>query len=173
VVAVLVFAMTVPAAAIATAPDTLIPGLEQRLAAGGPDKVNAYLTSNWTSAMVPLNRRTAGCEQRAVTLAVRLSRSRDAKAAGAHTDSIREAVGTCTILVLSLATREEVPKYCASVASWTVMQTVRELRRRIAAIESDELFRASANGAACRAAYVHELQTTRVVLKAAPRETSR
>lgn len=173
VVTILVATIALPAAAIATAPDALISGLEQRLAASGPDKVNAYLGGNWASAMIPLNRRTANCEPRAVTLAVRLSRTKDTKAAATHTDSIREAVGTCTVFVLSLATREEIPKFCASVSSWTVMQTVRELRRRIAAIEADELFRASPGGAACRAAYLHELQTTRVVLRAAPRESSR
>src|SRR5262249_38489794 len=134
----------------------------------GADKVNAYLASHWTSAMAPLNQKAAGCEQPAVTLAVRLSRGKDAKTARAHVDSIREAVGNCTSFVLAQATRQEVPKYSASVASWTVMQTVRELRRRIAAIESDESLRTSPNGKACRAAYLYELQNTRVVVKSAP-----
>jgi len=164
-------AITFPAAA--NAPDTLVPELEKRLTVGGVEKVNAYLASHWASAMIPLNRKAATCDTRAVRLAVRLSRSRDARTAAAHTDSIREALGICTGFVLSLVTREEVPKYCASVASWTVMQTVRELRRRIAAIESDDLLRAAPNAESCRAAYLHELQTTRVVLKAAPRESSR
>jgi glutamyl-tRNA reductase len=159
--------------ACANAPDTLVPELEQRLAVGGPEKVNAYLASHWASAMIPLNRKAATCETRAVRLAVRLSRSRDARTAAAHADSIREALGVCTGFALSLVTREEVPKYCSSVASWSVMQTVRELRRRIAAIESDELLRAAPHAESCRAAYLHELQTTRVVLKAAPREPAR
>jgi len=152
----------------AAAPDSLVPELEQRLAASGVEKVNAYLASHWASAMIPLNRKAADCELRAVSLAVRLSRSKDVRTARAHIESIREAVGNCTAFVLALATREEVPKYCSSVASWSVMQTVRELRRRIAAIESDESLRASASGKSCRAAYVYELQNTRVVLKSAP-----
>src|SRR5262245_16196047 len=160
-------AIILPAAA--AAPDSLAPDLERRLATGGVDKVNAYLTGRWTSAMVPLNRKAATCEDRAVSLAVRLSRGKDAKAAQAHSDSIREAVGSCTTLVLALATPDEIPKYCSSVASWGVMQTVRELRRRIAAIDSDELLRSTARGKSCRAAYVNELQNTRVVLKSAPR----
>jgi len=152
----------------AAAPDSLVPELEQRLAATGVEKVNAYLASHWASAMIPLNRKAADCEPRAVSLAVRLSRSKDARTARAHIESIREAVGNCTAFVLALATREEVPKYCSSVASWSVMQTVRELRRRIAAIESDESLRASPRGKSCRAAYLYELQNTRVVLKGAP-----
>jgi hypothetical protein len=171
VLASLLAAITFPATA--AAPDSLVPDLERRLAASGVDKVNAYLTSRWNSTMVPLNRKAATCQDRAVSLAVRLSRGKDAKAAQAHSDSIREAVGNCTTLVLALATPEEVSKYCSSVASWGVMQTVRELRRRIAAIDSDELLRATARGKSCRAAYMHELQNTRVVLKTTPRGPSR
>lgn len=152
----------------AAAPDSLVPELEQRLAASGVDKVNAYLASQWASAMIPLNRKAADCELRAVSLAVHLSRTKDGRTVRAHIESIREAVGKCTAFVLALATREEVPKFCSSVASWSVMQTVRELRRRIAAIESDELLRSSPSGKSCRAAYVYELQNTRVVLKSAP-----
>src|SRR5262249_52165063 len=113
---------------VAAAPGSLVPELEQRVAASGVDKVNAHLASHWSSAMVPLNRKTADCELRAVSLAVRLSRGTDARAARAHSEAIREAVGTCTAYVLALANPAEVPKYCSSVASWTVMQTVRELR---------------------------------------------
>jgi len=152
----------------AAVPDSLVPELEQRLAASGVAKVNAYLAGHWGSAMIPLNQKAANCELRAVSLAVRLSRGTDARTARAHIDSIREAVGNCTAFVLAQATREEVPKYCSSVASWSVMQTVRELRRRIAAIESDESLRSSSSGKSCRAAYVYELQNTRVVLKSAP-----
>jgi hypothetical protein len=169
VIASLFLAVALPVAA--AVPDSLVPDLERRLASSGADKVNAYLTGNWAAAMTPLNRKTANCERRAVSLAVRLSRSTDARAARAHVDSIREAAGTCTVVVLALATRDEVPKYCASVASWSVMQTVRELRRRIAAIEADELLRSSPGGKSCRAAYLYELQNTRVVLKSTPPST--
>lgn len=163
----LLLASVAPAAA--ATPDSLIPEIEQRLAAQGADKVNAYLAGDWVSAMLPLNRRAAGCELRAVKLAVRLSRSANARAAQAHVDSLREAIGTCMVYVLTLATREEIPRYCSSVASWSVMQTVRELRRRIAAIEADDLLSASAIGKSCRAAYIYELENTRVVVKSASR----
>lgn len=163
----LLLASVAPAAA--ATPDLLVPEIEQRLAAQGADTVNAYLAGNWVSAMLPLNRRAAGCELRAVKLAVRLSRSANAPAARAHMDSLREAMGTCLVYVLTLATREEIPRYCSSVASWSVMRTVRELRRRIAAIEADDLLSASAIGRSCRAAYIYELENTRVVVKSAPR----
>jgi len=41
------------------------------------------------------------------------------------------------------------------------------LRRRIADIDSDELLRSSRRGQACRAAYVYELENTRVVVRRA------
>ena len=169
--AALLGASTFPVAAIA--PDPLVANLEQRLAAGGVEKVNAYLVDHWSSAMVPLNRKTSTCDLPAVRLAVRLNRSVDARAVQAHRESLRDAVGDCTVFVLALASRDEVLKYCSSAPSWTVMQTVRELRRRIAAIESDELLRESANGKACRAAYMYELNNSRVGLKTVPREASR
>lgn len=157
----------------AAVPDSLVPDLEQRLAAGGVETVNAHLAAHWSSAMVAFNQETARCELRAVKLAIRLSRGTDTRAVEAHRESLREAVGTCTVYVLAFASREEVPKYCASVASWTVMQTVRELRRRIAALEADELLRASVNGKTCRAAYLYELQNTRVGIKSVPRDPTR
>lgn len=157
----------------AAAPDSLVADLETRLATNGVENVNAYLVDHWSSAMVPLNQKTTTCDLRAVRLAVRLGRGRDARATQAHRESLRAAVGSCTVFVLALATREEVPVYCSSVSSWTVMQTVRELRRRIAAIESDELLAASLNGKSCRAAYLYELENTRVGLKTVPRQSSR
>ena len=158
---------------LATAPDSLVASLEQRLNAGGVERVNAYLVDHWSSAMVPFNQKTGKCDLPAVRLAVRLNRSIDTRAVQAHRESLRDAVGNCTVFVLALASREEVPKYCSSAPSWTVMQTVRELRRRIAAIESDDLLRESVNGKACRAAYLYELNNTRVGLKTVPREAPR
>jgi hypothetical protein len=163
----LLLASVAPAAA--ATPDSLVPEIEQRLAAQSADTVNAYLAGDWVSAMLPLNRRAAACELRAVKLAVRLSRSTNARAAHAHVDSLREAIGTCLVYVLTLATREEIPRYCSSVASWSVMHTVRELRRRIAAIEADDLLSASTIGKSCRAAYIHELENTRVIVKSSSR----
>lgn len=167
--ALLVLLLLASVPATATAQDLQVPEIEQRLAAQGPDKVNAWLAGNWGSAMLPLNRKAAACEPRAVTLAVRLSRSTNVRAAQAHVDALREATGTCMVAVLALAaTRAEIAKYCASASAWSVMQTVRELRRRIAVIDADDLLRASAIGTACRAAYVYELDNTRVVFKSTP-----
>src|SRR5262249_40027320 len=42
---------------VAASPDSLVPDLEQRLAASSVDKVNAHLVSHWTAAMTPLNRK--------------------------------------------------------------------------------------------------------------------
>jgi hypothetical protein len=64
-----------------------------------------------------------------------------------------------------MATPAEVPRFCGSVSSWGAAQTARELRRRIAAIDGDELLRASRRGQTCRAAYVYELENTRVVVR--------
>jgi hypothetical protein len=169
--AVVVPAVVVPA--FAGVSDALVADLEKRLASGGVDKVNAYLIGRWSTAMVPLNQQTADCEFQAVGLAVRLSRGADARSAQAHTDALRAAAGKCTAFVLALAAPQDVPRYCSSVASWTVMQTVRELRGRIAAIEADEVLRSSPGGAACRAAYLDELHNTRVVLRRAPQESAR
>jgi hypothetical protein len=155
------------------APDSLVPDLEQRLAGGGVEKVNAYLGGHWSSAMVPLNQKTANCDLQAVSLAIRLSRGADVRAAQAHNEALRTAVGSCTAFVLALASKQEVPKYCSSVASWSVTQMARELRRRIAAIESDEALRSSQNGKSCHAAYLYELHNTRVVLKSRPPDSSR
>jgi len=163
-----VCAILLPAAAVAA--DPLVPDLEHRLESSGVERVNTYLVSQWPAAMAPLNRKAAGCDLQAVSLTVRLSRSVNARAAQAHQESLREAIGTCTAFVLALASPEEVPKVCASVASWSVTQTARELRRRIAAIESDEILRSSKSGKSCREAYLYELNNTRVVLRSKSQE---
>jgi hypothetical protein len=151
----------------ATAPDSLLQDLERRATRANADAVNAHLAAHWTSAMVPLNRKTAACELHAVSLAVRLSRSSNARAVQAHGEALRAASGGCARFVLAMVSPAEVPHYCASVASWGVVQTARELRRRIADIDADELLRTSSRGKACRAAYVYELENTRVVVKRA------
>lgn len=159
--------------ATAAESDSLVADLEQRLAGGGVESVNAYLRSDWSSAMAPLNQKTAHCDLRAVSLAIRLSRSIDLRAAQAHNEALREAVGVCTGFVLALASPQEVSRYCSSGASWSVGQTVRELRRRIAAIDSDETLRSTQNGSSCRAAYLYDLHNTRVVLKSRPQNSLR
>lgn len=148
------------------APDALA-DLEQRLARSGVDAVNTHLSAQWTRAMVPLNRQTAACERRAVSLTVRLSRGREAKAAGAHGEALRAAAGRCAAYVLALLSPDEVLRVCTSLSSWGPAQTARELRRRIADIDADEALRTSARGKSCRATYHHELYNTRVVVKRA------
>ena len=151
--------------AAASPPDgTLVADLEGRLSASGATAVNASLVSASATAMRQLNGRTASCDLQAVSLSIRLSRAGSAKAVEAHRESLRLAVGHCTGFVLALLTPDEIPRVCASIESWTVMQTVRELRRRIGAIEANEVLHASQRGKACRAAYIYEMQNTRVGL---------
>jgi hypothetical protein len=167
-VAALLLAGAATSPPAAAAADAFIADLEQRLAGNGVDHVNAWLASQGPAAMAPLNQRTAACDLRAVSLSMRLNRGADARAAKAHTESLRAAAGNCTRFILGLATLEEVPRYCGSIESWSASQTARELRRRMAAIDADEVLRSSQRGRSCRAAYDHELHHTRVVLRVRP-----
>jgi len=160
-----VFAALTLLPAFAMASETLVSDLEQRLQANGIESVNAHLTAQ-PSVMAELNQRSADCDPRAIDLTVKLSRSKDTKATDLHNESLRIAVGACTEFVLSRLTLKEVPKICAAVSSWTVSQTARELRRRIRQIEADESIRPTQRGKACSAAYLFELQNTRVGLRA-------
>jgi hypothetical protein len=159
------FVIAACATLVAAAADSFVPELEQRLVNVGVEQVNMYLAEQGSAAMLTLNRRTIDCELDAVSLAIRLSRSADAQAARAHGEALRAAVGRCTGFVLALVALDEVPRFCASVATWGPAQTARELRRRIAAIEANATLRASERGKSCRAAYLYELHNTRVVLK--------
>jgi len=158
---------TVVLPGVVCASDTLVADLEQRLSRSGVESVNAYLNAHWDAAMLPLNRKTASCELRAVSLAIRLGRSSNARAVQAHGEALRAASGGCVWFVLALAVPAEIPRYCASVASWGPAQTARELRRRISEIDADEQLRSNRRGQACRAAYMYELHNTRVVVKRA------
>ena len=160
-----VFAALTIRPAFATASETLVSDLEKRLRTNGVESVNAHLTAR-PSDMAELNQSSADCDPLAIDLAVKLSRSKNAKATDLHNESLRIAVGACTEFVLSRLTLKEVPKICASVSSWTVSQTARELRRRIRQIESDESLRPTPRGKACSAAYLFELQNTRVGIRA-------
>lgn len=140
--------------------------LEQQLRMGGADRVNARLGQE-PANMAALNQRTADCEPSSVALAVRLARTKVVNAARLHQESLRVAVGACTELVLSQLLASEVPRICASSAAWSITQTARELRRRIAQLDLDEAERPSEHGKACRAAYLHELHHTRVALRVA------
>jgi hypothetical protein len=151
----------------AQAADPLLTDLEQRLTHGSVNAVNAHLVAHWSSVMAPLNHKTAACELHAVSLSTRLARSSNARAVQAHGEALRSASGSCPRFVLALASPSEVPLYCGSVASWGPAQTARELRGRIAGIDADPVLRASRRGHACRAAYVYELEHTRVVVRRA------
>ena len=131
------------------------------------ESVNDYLSAHPDSAMQHLNRKTASCELQAVSLAIRLARGTNARAVQAHEESLRAATGRCARFILALTSAAEVPRVCASQAAWGAAQTARELRRRIADIEADKLLRATAQGQACRAAYLDELKNTRVTLRVA------
>jgi hypothetical protein len=139
--------------------------LAQRLRQHGVEAVNEHLADN-PFELALLHRDTERCATRAVGLTVELSRGSRSNTTDAHTDTLRTALGRCTGLVLSLVSAAEVPKVCASIASWTVMQTVRELRRRMRVIGDDEVLRVSAQGRACSEACWHELRTTRAGLRA-------
>lgn len=140
--------------------------LEQRLRQHGVEAVNDHLAQPASAFdLALLHRDTEACATRAVRLTLELSRGRRSKTTEAHTDSLRTALGRCTGLVLSLVSPSEVPKVCASVASWTVMQTVRELRRRMRIIAADEALRTSPQGRACSEVCWHELRTTRAGLR--------
>jgi hypothetical protein len=160
--AVALCASSVPTAAMAI--ESVTAELEQRLQKWGPEAVNDHLTAD-AFDLALLHRDTEACATRAVRLTLELSRGRRSKTTEAHTDSLRTALGRCTGLVLSLVSPSEVPKVCSSVASWTVMQTVRELRRRMRIIAADEALRTSPQGRACSEACWHELRTTRAGLR--------
>ena len=160
--ALALFAMpTVSGAASAS----VIDQIELRLAEVGLDQVNVELGSEWSSATTELHRRTKGCELKAVSLTMRLSRGSNAKLTTAHLDALRLANGRCTRFVLAVAAPHEIALYCSSLATWRPAQTARELRRRIAAIEADGVLLSSQAGRSCRAAYLYELNNTRVVLR--------
>ncbi len=155
----------------AMASDALVSELEHRLYRQGVDEVNAYLGTPSSTKMLSLQQSTEACHLHAVSLSVQLARGSGSKVVDAHRESLRVAVGRCTRFVLALLSPKEVPKFCASVASWTVSQMARELRRRIKSIEADELLRTSPRGKACHAAYVYELHNTRVGLRVGPAGT--
>lgn len=154
---------------VAAADAAVTAALEQRLKQLGVEAVNEHLALDANAFdLALLHRDTEGCVTRAVALTVELSRGRPSATAEAHTDSLRTALGRCPGLVLSRVSASEVPKVCSAVASWTLMQTVRELRRRMRLIEADEALRNSSRGKACSESCLHILKTTRVGLQASP-----
>jgi hypothetical protein len=153
----------------ALAADALVAELEQRLARSGVESVNDHLSAPANTALLSrFHRQTASCELQAVSLAVRLARGvAPTRVVQAHEESLRTATGRCARFILALVSAAEVPKVCASQATWGAAQTARELRRRIADIDADKLLRGTEQGQACRAAYLYELKNTRVTLRVA------
>ena len=150
------------------AADSHVAELEQRVTRSGADSVNAHLSEPAGAAsMARLNRQTAACDLQAVSLTIRLAHGANVQAVQAHEESLRAATGRCARFVLALALAADIPKVCASQAAWGAAQTARELRRRIADIEADKLLRGTAQGQACRAAYLDELKNTRVTMRVA------
>jgi len=164
-IAARLIAITIAMAPILVSATAVLSEIEQRLSQDGPDQVNADFQTTGSTALAELHRRVADCELQAVSLAIRLSRSSVAKVTQAHVDAVRVAVGRCPRFVVAMAGRGEVSRYCASLDSWSPAQTARELRRRIASIESDAVLRSTESGKSCQAAYEYELKNTRVVLR--------
>ncbi|MBX3619853.1 MAG: hypothetical protein KF891_07695 [Rhizobacter sp.] len=150
----------------AQAVDDVAARLEPLLRQQGAEAVNDQLHDQ-AFELALLHRDTEACRARAIDLTLALSRGSRSKVTEAHTDALRTALGRCPGLVLPRLSPAEVPRVCAAASSWTVMQTVRELRRRMRLIEADEALRTSPRGQACSAACLHELQTTRAGLRAA------
>ena len=150
--------------AVALSANESVATLEQRLRTDGVEGVNTWLGGQ-SAALAALSQRTADCDTQAIGLAVKLSRGKNSKVTEAHREGLRIAVGTCTENVLSLLSLNEVPRICAATSSWTMTQTARELRRRMRAIETDEALRSTERGKACGAAYLYELENTRVGIR--------
>ena len=160
--AILVGLLMLPAVAMSS--DEAVAALEQRLRTDGVEGVNTWLGGQ-SAALADLRQRTADCDTQAIGLAVKLSRGKNSKVTEMHREGLRIAVGTCTDNVLSLLSLNEVPKICAAASSWTMTQTARELRRRMRAIETDQALRSTERGRACGAAYLFELENTRVGIR--------
>ena len=154
-------------AAPAFASEPFLARLEQKVRTEGIEKVNLDLGAR-PHDMRTLNQGTADCIPQAIDLAAQLGRSTNATAAKLHNESLRIAAGGCAEYVLSRLSLSEVPRICSSVSTWTVTQMARELRRRIQEIEGDEALRATERGRACGAAYLFELQNTRVGVRSYP-----
>ena len=114
--------------------------------------------------------RASTCDLAALSEAIELHRRADADAARAQLEAIRMAVGQCTGFVLALAYAEEIRQFCAAPEIYSAAHAARELRRRIAALDTDEVLVSSTAGQNCQAAYKHELKTTRVVLRPASKQ---
>ena len=116
--------------------------------------------------------RASTCDLDALSETIEFHRRAEPTAARAQLEAIRIAVGRCTGFVLALAHAEEISKFCAAPETYSAARTARELHRRIAALDADEVLRSSNAGQICQAAYKHELKTTRVVLRPGGKQES-
>ena len=114
--------------------------------------------------------RASNCDLAALSETIELHRRAEPDAARAQLEAIRLAVGKCTSFVLALAYAEEIRQFCAAPETYSAARTAREVRRRIAALDTDEVLKSSKAGQSCQAAYRHELKTTRVVLRPASKQ---
>lgn len=115
--------------------------------------------------------RASQCDLDALSETIEIVRGSDAAGARLQLEAVRLAGGRCPRFVVALAQPHEIRRFCAAPESLTAVQSARELRRRMALLDQDDLLRAAASGRACRAAYEHELKTTRVVLRPKARST--
>lgn len=158
-------ALLVLAIGAAAAADSVVADVEHRLFWEGAQSANAYLRANKGIAMAAFNRHTAGCEPKALELAVQLRRASRGDVALAHGEALRAAAALCPARLLGAVPLSEIALFCRTSEAWGPAQAARELRRQIASIDADPALRATPHGQACRAAYVHELETTRVVVR--------
>lgn len=152
-------------AASATASDAVLRDVEQRLDLEGAEATNAYLRAHATTTMAAFNRQTAACDAKALKLALELRRRGHPEATRAHAEALRDAAALCPGRLLGAIPLNEVQLFCRSSEAWSPARMARELRRQIANIDADPPLRATRHGQACRAAYVYELEHTRVGLK--------
>jgi len=143
------------AAALAGAAD-LVADLQGRLSREGVDAVNAYLSTQWESKMLPLGRMTERCEPRALRLTIALLDTRNAEALEAHGASLELAMGHCPERLLPQVPLSFVSRVC-SVDSFedqgTGQKGPQELERRIAHLESARTLASTERGVVCLATY--------------------
>jgi hypothetical protein len=155
-------AMLLPAVMLAASSAAAVDGKPKKV----PRRMQpATEASSEPNAMPGRTERASACDLAALSETIELRRVAEPTAARAQLEAIRIATGQCTRFVLAVANRDEIRKFCAAPETYSAARTARELRRRIAAIDSDEGLRTSVAGQTCQASYKHELRTTRVMLR--------
>lgn len=129
-------------------------------AAGAVAAPEAPPSPEWSRTL-----RASQCDLAALAEVIDIVRSSEASAVRLQLEAVRLANGRCPRFVMAVAQPDEIVRFCSAPESLTAVQTARELRRRMALLEQDELLRSADAGRACRAAYERELKTTRVVLR--------